>query len=166
MPTHIYTVDAKWVEHYGAQPIAAKLCITSAQLKVMFLRGQSTKIAQFYGIVIPGTIIARHIFMGLRRPLLSQFGNMHGDKEKRIYSWKSAFDCEWEGTPHQGGPKRIVPPPDRVFVVIVSPNHNTLQHPDIAGWIEQWSWVAAASDLEEAPVDWQSRYDQKLWTRP
>lgn len=40
------------------------------------------------------------------------------------------------------------------------------EFPDIYGWAEHWTWVAADPNEPGAPVDWKTRYDQRLWTAP
>jgi hypothetical protein len=56
------------------------------------------------------------------------------------------------------------PPPARVFVVLVI----ELEPPDehgIAGTIEHWNWVEEDSELRQAPINWNERYNQLIWSR-
>src|SRR4051812_38893387 len=55
-----------------------------------------TPIAQYYGLVKPGLIIARHCFRGLNRNLLYD-GNMRGDVDILAYTWRPVRDAQWEG---------------------------------------------------------------------
>jgi hypothetical protein len=51
----------------------------------------------------------------------------------------------------------------RVFVVLVReelPNNH-----GIVGSIERWNWVREDPILPHAPVDWQDRYREKVWSK-
>jgi hypothetical protein len=126
-------------------------------------RGQRSAIAQYYGIVQDGLILARHAFRGLRRPLMLG-GDMHADETVLVYTWRSEVDYEWAGTPQYGRPQPISPPPaGRVFVVLVreeEPDEN-----GVFGSIEKWNWVREDPRLRHAPVDWEQRYGTRLWSR-
>ena len=123
----------------------------------------ATVIAQYYGIVQTGLIFAQHAFRGLKRKLLDEEG-VEAEEHFVVYSWRPLADFIWVGTPHQGMPSRVVPPPrDRVFVVLAR-----IEPPDedqIEGSVERWNWVREDFELPKAPVDWTVRYGEKLWSR-
>lgn len=158
----VYVVDALIVRKKGDKPVDAKFGIMPDQLGKFARRGKGTAIAQFYKIVSPGLIRAKHIFRGLERPLFCN-GDMRADVSKLIYSWKPESDYEWKGDRFSGETERLKPPHGRVFVVIISPNQDK-NFPGIDGWVEHWNWVHESSDLPFAPVDWNLRYTEQLWS--
>ena len=125
-------------------------------------RGLASPIAQYYGIVQEDLMLARHLFRGLKRPLMHN-GNMQADRNVLVYSWRSVVDYKWVGTPLDGHPERMNPPPGQVFVVIVREEQS--KENDILGSIERWNWVREDPQLAHAPVDWQQRYGTHLWSR-
>lgn len=126
-------------------------------------RGQRSAVAQYYGIVQEDLMLARHLFRGLKRPMMHN-GNMRADQDVFIYTWRSLVDYEWAGTPQYGRPQPITSfPPTRVFVVLVreeEPDEN-----GVIGSIEHWNWVREDPDLAHAPVNWADRYGKKVWSR-
>lgn len=158
----VYVVDALLVRKKGEKPVEVKFGILPEQLGKHASRGKGTAIAQFYMIVSPGLIRAKHIFRGLERPLFCD-GDMHADESKLVYSWKPKKDYEWKGDRFSGQTEERVPPQGRVFVTIVSPNRDK-SFPGIDGWIEHWNWVHESSDLSNAPVESEKRYKEKLWS--
>lgn len=161
--TALIVVDGLHIANPSNTVKPAKFGVVIGQLGKYPSRGKATAIAQFYSIVGPGLILAKHVFRGLKRPLLAH-DNMEADAEKLVYSWKPRWDYEWKGGP-TGGSVKKTPPDDRVFVTIVSPN-NDQNFPTVAGWIEHWNWVHEAGDLKDAPIDWGTRYTEKLWSAP
>jgi hypothetical protein len=126
-----------------------------------------TTVAQYYGIVQDGILDAIHAFMGLNRPLMHA-GDMEADRNVIVYSWQPKVDYTWAGGRFDGSPTSKTPPPNRVFVVLVRQDNNPESYPgfgSIFGSIERWNWVMEDPDLPLAPVDWQNRYKQKLWSR-
>jgi hypothetical protein len=126
-------------------------------------RSLASAIGQYFGVVQEGMVMARHVFRGLKRPLLLG-ENMNADENVLVYSWRSEIDAEWAGSRGEGHPELISPPPvGRVFVVLVreeQPNEH-----GIIGSIERWNWIREDPALPHAPVDWEQRYGQKLWSR-
>jgi hypothetical protein len=124
--------------------------------------GLATSVAQYYGIVQVGLMGAQHLFRGLERPLMHD-ADMDADKNILIYAWRPKWDYEWEGTPWDGLPMPKVPREKRVFVVLVRieecPEFN------VYGSIEKWNWIMEDPELKDAPVEWNLRYAQKLWSR-
>jgi len=141
-----------------------KFWIATSEIGRCCNRGQTTLVAQFYRLVVPGLILTRHIFEGLDRPLFCD-SNMDGDKSKYVFSRKPAWDYVWKdgaaGQPHQR-----TAPDKSVFVVIISKNDkHKHSFPEVDGWIERWNWVKESGRLMEAPARWVDRYEKKLWTR-
>ena len=120
-------------------------------------------IAQYYAIVQEGMEEARHAFKGLKRPLMLN-DDMSADESVVVYSWRSTIDAEWRGSRFDGHPLVIDnPPPNRVFVVLVRDEPEN-EH-DVVGSIEKWNWIREDPAMPHAPVDWQLRYGEKLWSR-
>lgn len=163
----VFCVDAPVFDDISnpGEPRTGTLGLLVSDLGTVAKRGQSVAIAQFYGLVLPGTILTRHVFAGLCRPMFTD-GNDKADKANLVYTRKPAFDYVWSGTPTDGGLEQLDPPAGAVFALFVSPN---IKHkeaiPEIDGWINYWTWVGEDQGLAEAPVDWVGRYDEKLWTR-
>lgn len=124
--------------------------------------GFATGLAQYYGIVQDGLIVAEHAFRGLQRPLMLG-DDMNADQTVVIYAWRPQFDCEWSGYPWDGNVVRLEPPPNRVFVVLV--REEPANEFGVSGSIEKWNWVAEDSELRGAPIEWQARYRERLWSR-
>ena len=122
----------------------------------------STMIAQYYGIVKDGLIIAEHAFRGLKRPLLHA-DDMHADESVVVYAWRPTFDYEWTGYRHDGKITSLVPPPGRVFVVLV--REMPIDSWGVSGTIERWNWVREDPELRHAPVDYRERYKEPLWSK-
>ena len=85
------------------------------------------------------------------------------DKNVLIYSLRPQVDYEWNGNQFDGYPEEKEPPPGRVFVVIVS--EQSIDEHGISGSIGRWNWVKEQSDFWGAPLDWNQRYVEKLWSR-
>src|SRR6266536_1801711 len=126
--------------------------------------GQSVKCAQFYGIIRPGLISAVHAFRGLNRPFMSA-DDMQGDKTIIAYSWKPEFDYVWANSRFNGNPIPRRPPPHLVFVVLMQELKDCQEFPShglITGTIEHWSWIEGDPNLDQAPIEWNERYAQRL----
>ncbi len=163
-----YLIDAKVFHNDSPSPEDApcdgNLGMLCKDLQERAARGDSTLIAQFFGLVVPGTILARHIFKGLERPLLAD-GDDHADKCKFVYTRKPAYDYIWIGE-KEGKMRSQDVPIGCVFAVYVTPNvKHKDQFPEISGWIDHWAWLEEDSGLPEATDGWIDRYDMKVWTR-
>jgi hypothetical protein len=141
------------------------LAILNTDVETLKARGENTALAQLQSILLPGLLLTRHVFEGLRRPLLCD-GSRDGDQKKLIYSRKPAIDIVVEGSVSSG--LRMVqrrPPDCRVFSAIVSPNdRHRDEFPAVDGWLDHWSWVEEDFGLPEAPQNWIDRYDRKAFT--
>jgi hypothetical protein len=126
----------------------------------------ATSIAQYYGIVQDGLLSAVHCFRGLKRPLM-QDDDKDADKTFLVYSWRSEVDYVWPGSRFGGLPITKIPPPSRVFVVLVKEEApaDFPGHGSIVGSIEKWNWIKEDPKLLHAPIDWEQRYEKKLWSR-
>jgi hypothetical protein len=157
-----YLIDG-WSVDDPANPQVVKFGILQTDTRKRSDRGQNSALAQFAGIVAPGLILARHIFRGLNRPLYAD-GSMQGDARKLVHTWRPAYDFEWPN--RFGEPQRMTAPDNCVFVVLVSKNERHIgKWPEVYGWIDRWNWVFEDPRLPGAPIDWDSRYEEKLFTR-
>ncbi len=127
-------------------------------------RGLFSSLGQFLGIVAPGLIIAKHLFVGLKRRLYND-GSMDGDSGKMVYCWKPVNDYEWRGDGFSGGLARLEPPGKSVFVVIVSKNEgqHKINYPSIYGWINRWNWVDSDQLEGDLPINYQKRYEKQIY---
>ncbi len=126
-------------------------------------RGQLAALAQFDGIVCPGLIMVEHIFRGLERPLSDDDSN-DADGHKLVYAWKPNWDFEWPD--RYGRPQKLPPVANGVFVTIISPNDRHQEAwPEVYGWIDRWNWVGEDPELPGAPINWKTRYTERLYTR-
>lgn len=141
------------------------LALLRSDVATMTARGQNTVVAQLEYLLLPNLLLSRHVFRGLRRPLLCD-GDRNGEKSKLIYSRKPAFDVLVTGSAATGFKVTQRPPPDaRVFCAIVSPNvRHRDQYPMVDGWLDHWNWVPEDSGLPEAPSGWIDRYDERVFT--
>ena len=162
----MYCVEAFFIDEGEKTPRQGLFGLLSSDFRIRANRGLSISIAQFYGLVIPGTILTKHIFRGLKRPMFTD-GDQQADKSRLAYSRKPAFDCAWNGDPQNGNVEQVDAPQSAVFVVYASVNtgKHKNDYPDIDGWINHWTWVEEDSALEEAPLDWPTRFEKKLFTR-
>jgi hypothetical protein len=160
----LLAAEAPWID--GAKRETGLLAIHTSSLKGLMQRGQGVAIAQLYGIVIPGLILTRHIFRGLKRPLYCD-GSSDGDKTKLVYARRPAFDYVTAVNPATGLLEELKypPPTGKTFIAIVSPNAHAAAFPQVRGWIDHWNWAEEDSVLAEAPVGWVDRYEERLFTR-
>jgi hypothetical protein len=140
-----------------------KLGVLSETFQQYAGHGIGTVIAQYYGIVQKGLLVAQHAFKGLNRKLLDD-EDVQAEEKIIIYSWRPLADYLWSGSRSDGNPIRVVPPPPaRVFVVLA--RIDTADQHGVEGSIERWNWIREDPKLPKAPVDWQERYGTKLWSR-
>ncbi|ODB94973.1 hypothetical protein A3194_20125 [Candidatus Thiodiazotropha endoloripes] len=160
----VYAIDGKNIKDLESQE-SLNFCVLANQLGVQSDRGLSTYLAQFFEIVDTGLIDPAHVFKGLKRPMFCG-DDRNADAEKHAITWDPGFDAIWIGNRFKGLTRRTAAPKDRVFVSIVSSNLKTDDFPDVDYWIEHWTWVVQSGDLPGAPIDWQTRYKEKLWSKP
>jgi hypothetical protein len=141
--------------------ISVKLGLKTENFQQLSGRNLATAVAQYYGIVQEGIMSANHLFRGLKRPLMLA-DDMNADQTVLAYTWRPSEDMEWAGSRFEGDVIRLVPPPGRVFVVLVREEYGS---DGVSGSIEHWNWVREDPKLPYAPVDWEQRYGKKLWSR-
>lgn len=157
-----YLIDG-WALDDQKKPEVKQFGILQGDLIRLNERGQISMLAQFDGIVAPGLIIARHFFRGLNRRLYDD-GSMEADEDKLIHTWRPTNDFDWP-YPYSK-PRKLPPVQNCTFVVIISPNKRHKENwPEIYGWINRWNWVDEDPKLPEVPLNWSSRYKEKLYTR-
>lgn len=145
-------------------PRVGLLAVLSKDMLEYAKRGEATAIVQFRRLVVPGTIMTRHVFQGLQRPLLTD-GDKESDQRMLVYTRRPSLDYWWHGL------KKIVvqveAPKGKVFSTIVTPNDGKHKDkfPEVDGWIDAWTWVNEDSGLSEASINWVDRYNGKIWTR-
>ena len=127
-------------------------------------RGFSVSLGQLYGIVHSGLIFAKHAFQGFKRPMYAG-DDREADGAKISFTWSAKEDARLVGNAQQHSLEFSPAPNDRVFAVYISPNEMLTEFPDIMGWIEHWTWLPKSNSLQDAPIDWETRYDKKLWSR-
>lgn len=154
----IYLVDG--VDHTGE---VKQFGAPKNQLDKLWLRGSNVVLAQFLGIVVPGLVLAEHVFRGLKRPLCDG-EDMNADRLKLVLSWRPAFDYWWSDTNRFDDSKLEMreAPDGKVFAVIVTPNGMKDKFPSVDYWIERGFWVRRSNTLLKAPIDWENRYVEKL----
>lgn len=125
--------------------------------------GRITLVAQYYGIIQEGLMDAVHAFRGLNRPLLHA-GNAAADDGVIIYSWRPVKDFVWSHSQFSGTAIEKLPPPKRVFTVLVREEDQPNAY-GVFGSVEYWSWVAEDQNFPLAPIDHLERYKKRLWSR-
>ncbi|SRR6266852_5181504 len=144
-----------------------KLGVNQSSFQQVIDRNLSFRVAQFYGIIQGGLKDAVHAFKGLNRPLM-QADDMHADDLMIAYSWRPQFDYGWSHSRLHGNPMPRIPPKGIVFVVLVQELKQPENYPGhgvIVGTVEHWSWISEDPTLPHAPIEWQERYGQRLWSR-
>jgi hypothetical protein len=160
--SHVWVADAPaWT---GDPKSSFRIGIWKDGIQFRADKGLSWQLGQMYGVVGPGLIFAQHVFQGLRRDMYVR-EDKEAAKAKFAVTWTANRDCELVGDKTHSTLKFTDPPPNRVFVVYISPNRMLTEFPDIFGWAEHWTWVGADSELKGAPVDHNARYDRKVWSR-
>lgn len=124
-------------------------------------RGLTWEIGQMYGVMETGIILVEHVFQGLGRPMTVN-GDPDADQSRLVFTWAAHRDAEID---RDGSLTFHAAPMKSVFFVIVSPNTELVAHPGIYGWAERWGWLDAHATVKGAPVNFESRYDTRLWSR-
>ena len=125
-------------------------------------RGMSVGLGQLYGVVCPGLIHAQHLYEGLKREMQVD-GDGEADKKKLAATWAQPRDAVLAGNEFSPTIEYLAAPEKAVFAVYISCNRMLQEYPDIYGWAEHWTWIHADPKVAGAPVEWDSRYDRKLW---
>ncbi len=128
-------------------------------------RGLSWQLGQLYGVVGTGLIMTRHVFQGLKRDMYVRMDTDAASK-KLVATWPAHRDAELVGDPQNPQLRYVGRPNNRIFVVYISPNEMLTDFPDIDGWAEHWAWIVSDPLKIDHPIDWNARYDKKVWSRP
>jgi hypothetical protein len=151
-----------WVS--GSKTGHLNVAMAMPQIRRLAERGQSWALGQMYGVVGPGLIFARHLFRGLRRDMYVQ-DDKNAAAKKLVATWARERDAELIGPKSDMTLRHVAAPANRVFAVYISVNEMVTDFPDVYGWADHWAWIAADPILPGAPIDWNSRYDERLWSR-
>jgi hypothetical protein len=127
-------------------------------------RGQTWALGQLYGVLLTGLISTTHIFGGLRRSMCIG-DDMEADNKKLTFTWPARHDARLVENSGVWEISRIAAEVKTVFAVNVSLNSRESEFPNIYGWAEHWTWLDADEVLIGAPVDWETRYDSRLWSK-
>jgi hypothetical protein len=92
--------------------------------------------------------------------------NCDAASTRLVASLAQQRDARLVGTRQNPELEYLEAPRNKVFVVAISRNELLKDFPQIYGWIEHWTWVAADPDETGAPIDWKTRYDKRIWTAP
>ncbi len=142
-----------------------KFGIPQSDLIRRYERGQNSALAQLDGIVFPGLIMVEHIFRGLRRPLYND-GSFEADTQKLVHTWCPKYDFDWPEENKTGRPRRWPAVANSVFAVIINKNERHLEKwPEVYGWIDRWNWIYDDGYLPGAPMNWSTRYEERLFSR-
>lgn len=127
-------------------------------------RGQRWQIGQMYWVVGTGLISANHVFRGLRREMYVG-DDKDADEKKLAVSWASPHDARAVGDSFGAiQPEYHPAPAGCAFVVYISINKMLGKFPDVYGWAEHWTWVDGDPGSPGAPVEWQERYEERVWS--
>ena len=133
-----------------------------SQLNTRSERGLRWMLGQLYGIIEQDLINPKHIYLGLNRAMYVN-GDAEADASKLVYCLKPKFDFTLAGDKFSPTLQhRSAPEGGPVFAVIISPNEDLTNFPDIAGWIEHWSWVDSCPNDSSKPVNHDTRYGDRL----
>jgi hypothetical protein len=148
-----------WVADSG--PLL-KIAVTPDAIRQRAHRSFRYMVGQQYGVLGPGLIFAQHVFQGLKREAYVRDDSLAGEKKLAI-TWAAKRDAYFAGDAFDGRLEYQPAPENRVFVVYVSPNEMLDEFPSIFGWAEHWTWLAADPNTEGAPINWQTRYNRRIW---
>lgn len=130
-----------------------------------------SSICQYAGLIhgaIPGGYPslpeAFALFRGIRRPMVE----FERDEAIHVYVTNPPVDFVFVST-HQsnGGPQRVSPPKDSVFVIYSDFSQHALDglrgNGDIEGVIYDWEWVLADPGNSSLPDGFSERYAERIW---
>jgi hypothetical protein len=140
-----------------------KIGISQDAMKGQIGRGLRHMVGQLYGVIGPGLIMAQHVFQGLKRDMYVR-NDSRADVKKLAITWAHPGDAVFLGDQFAGELEYGLAPKDRVFAVYVSPNEMLDTFPSIHGWAEHWTWIAADRNTPGAPINWDTRFERRIWT--
>lgn len=160
---HVWVTDApNWAALSGKNHLT--IGVSKQGITERADRGLRWQLGQMYGVLGPGLIFTEHVFQGLRRDMYVRM-DRNAAASKFALAWAAKRDAQLAGDKFSPTLEFADPPLNRVFVVYISPNEMLSDFPDVFGWAEHWTWVAADGRLAGAPVEWSDRYDKKVWSR-
>jgi len=161
--SHVWVADAPdWT---GSSKSHLRIAVYLPTIVGRAERGLSWQLGQMYGVVGTGLIMTRHVFQGLKRDMYVR-DDKDAASKKLVATWAASRDAEIVGDRSNPHLNYVPAPENRVFGVYISPNEMLTDYPDIDGWAEHWAWIAADPDCPGAPIDWNFRYDKKVWSSP
>ncbi|HEY4361907.1 MAG TPA: hypothetical protein VGN17_13095 [Bryobacteraceae bacterium] len=157
-PTSIkYTVEAPSPRDSSR---VVKLGVRIETISLYTGREWFSKIAQLLCIVRHGLGDTKHVFQGLKRPLMHDSDAL-GDQKVFVYSWKPRNNAVWVGGRDNGELMEHAAPPGQVFTVLVR-EQDVL---GVSGTIENWAWIFEDPSVPNAPMECKSRFDKSVWSR-
>lgn len=158
------TVEALSPEANPADSKVIRYGVSPELIESLREQKQYSRLAQFYGLVRNGLILAEHLFVGLNRDLYYK-GDMESDSKCLVYIRRPSKDYEWnvDGKTGEQLVKRVAKP-KRVFAVVV----RLFDEPgtdNIIGTIGHWNWVKEEPESNGKPLDHQNRYKDRKWSR-
>jgi hypothetical protein len=157
----IWVVDAPDFLNNSGTPLA--IGIRPGYIEAHINRGQRAILGQFYGIVDTGLILAKHVFQGFKRDMFVE-NDKKADERKLAATWSNGRDVKIVGGKTDLKLEFTPAPPKSTFAVYISPNEMLEDFPNIYGWADHWAWLPAHGVLADAPIDYENRYDKKLWS--
>lgn len=160
---HVWVADAP--DWNGTSKSHLSIAVYLPTVVARASRALSWQLGQMYGVLGTGLIMTRHVFLGLKRDMYVR-EDKDAAKKKLVATWAAKRDAELVGDGRDNHLNYVAAPENRVFAVYISPNEMLTEYPDIDGWAEHWAWIAADPDCPGAPIDWNTRYDKKVWSSP
>lgn len=158
------TVEALSPEANPADSKVIKYGVSPELIQSLREQRQYSRLAQFFGLVRKGLILADHLFVGLNRDLYYK-GDMDSDDKCLIYIRRPEYDYEWNIEARTGEQLvKIDAKPKRVFAVVV----RAFDEPgkdNVIGTIRHWNWVKEEPESNGKPIDHQTRYNDRKWSR-
>lgn len=156
------TVFIAEAQDWRDQNDTIKMGIIMSQIDKRSDRSLKWMLGQLYGIIENGLINSVHIYQGLNRAMFVN-GKADADTAKLVYCLKPNNDFTLTGDRFSPAlEKSPKPDGDQVFALIISPNEDLTNFPDIVGWIEHWSWIDSCPADVNRPIDHETRYGQCL----
>ena len=148
-------------EHQGE---AINVGFNSQSLAKRIHRSERSKVGELYGLVPKALIKCEYVFNGINRPLKSD-SDPSGAANKYVASYQTDTTYVWEGTPYSGQavPHKLLE--SLVFCVFMSKNVDNFRYPDVAAWIEHWSFMDKCPEDGVKPIDHSTRFSCISWEK-
>lgn len=122
-----------------------------------------TYLGQYHGHVQGQLMQAAHLFRGVKRPF-ALGDDMNADRHVLVYSWVPGCDWVCHGSAAGVFPVATNAPSGRVFTVLANQYADVDEH-GVSGSIEDFCWVREDPRLAGAPISYDTRYVEGLWSR-